>query len=391
MRIVHVVASLNLETGGTARSVSRLADAQSELGLDVTVHALDYVRHGAVVVPSRARLVLHPAPPGTRWLRGWSPRFARALCADAMGADVIHGHGLWMQTNRHARQAASIAGVPLVVSARGMLEPWSLARSAWRKRAAWWAYERRNLERACAIHVTSIQESRAVRAVLPGKAQVLLPNGVDLPAVPDRRATSMVPGSNDGQRVLLFLSRLHPKKGLELLLDAWAALSPRHPAWRLVVAGTGEPAYEQSLRARSRGLGRVEFTGGVDAEVRRALYDAAELFVLPTHSENFGNVVAEALAHGCPVLTTVGAPWPELEPRGCGWSIPIEARALTAQLDRALALDTDTLRTMGVAGRSWMEAEFGWSTIATAWCDVYRWLARGASTPACVRIAAAVP
>jgi glycosyltransferase involved in cell wall biosynthesis len=387
MKVLHVVASLNRDTGGVARSVPALADAQCAAGIDAGVASLDYRRHGPMLLPTRAEHHGELAGPLTRWFRGWSPAFARTLSRLTAEAAIVHSHGLWMQPNRDARIVAARHRRPRVVSLRGMLEPWSRQRSRGRKALAWWAFERRNLASAALLHATSAMEVAAAQAVLGARPIALLPNGVAVPAAIDAGAARERLGELPAPRLALFLSRLHPKKGLELLLDAWAAVAGDASDWCLAIAGTGAPEYRAALDERVRRLGigaRVKFLGVVDGALRADLLAGAELHLLPTYSENFGNSVAESLAHGCPVITTTAAPWQGLIDRRAGWWIAPEQGALEAALAAALALPTADLRAMGERGRRWMQDDFAWEALGRRWRETYAWLLGAGSRPAFV-------
>ncbi len=387
MKVLHVVASINRDVGGVARSVPALADAQCAAGIEAAVASLDYRRHGPLLLPARASHHEDLAGPLTCWFRGWSPAFARRLSRLSAESSIVHNHGLWMQPNRDARIAAARHRRPLVVSLRGMLEPWSRQRSRGRKALAWWAFERRNLASAALVHATSAMEVAAAHSVLGPRPVALLPNGVAVPEAIDATASRARLGGLPAPRVALFLSRLHPKKGLELLIDAWAAVAGDAPDWCLAIAGPGAPEYRAALeaRVRQRGIDRsVRFLGAVDGALRADLLTAAELHVLPTFSENFGNSVAESLAHGCPVITTTAAPWQGLVAHDAGWWIVPEAAAVAAALAEALATPVAGLRAKGERGRRWMLDEFAWEALGRRWRQTYAWLLGDAPRPAWV-------
>lgn len=384
MKVLHVVASINRDVGGVARSVPALADAQCAAGIDACVASLDYRRHGPMLLPVRATHHERLAGPLTRWFRGWSPAFAGSLSRLAADSAIVHNHGLWMQPNRDARIAAVRHRRPLVVSLRGMLEPWSRQRSRGRKALAWWAFERRNLGSAALVHATSAMEVAAAHSVLGPRPVALLPNGVEVPATIDAAESRARLGHLPAPRVALFLSRLHPKKGLELLLDAWAAVAAEASDWCLAIAGAGAPDYRAALEARVRRLGldrRVCFLGAVDGMLRSDLLAGAQLHLLPTFSENFGNSVAESLAHGCPVITTTAAPWQGLVAHRAGWWIAPEPAAVESALETALSTPAAELRAMGERGRQWMQYEFAWDALGRRWRETYAWLLGDASRP----------
>jgi len=182
------------------------------------------------------------------------------------------------------------------------------------------------------------------------------------------------------------LSRIHPKKGLINLIDAWARVRPE--GWRLVIAGPDEGGYQAEVaeRIRTSGVGeQVSFVGAVEGEAKAALYRNADLFVLPTFSENFGVVVAEALAYGLPVLTTRGAPWADLETHNCGWWIDTGVEPLAQALREAMALSDEQRHAMGARGRDYV-LRYDWGGIAAQTAAVYRWVLGQGDKPDCVQI-----
>lgn len=190
----------------------------------------------------------------------------------------------------------------------------------------------------------------------------------------------------DQPRVALFLSRVHPKKGLLELVRAWAQAAPQ--GWRLRIAGPDEGGHwaEVARELERLGLGAaVEYLGPVVGEAKAVLYRQADLFVLPTFSENFGLVVAEALTYGVPVITTRGAPWADLETYGCGWWIDTGVAPLVAALRQALALSDAERQAMGARGRDYVQ-RYDWDRIAAETLALYRWVLGQGGRPACVRI-----
>jgi glycosyltransferase involved in cell wall biosynthesis len=259
-----------------------------------------------------------------------------------------------------------------------------LKRSAYLKKALW-PLQKRALERADMLHATSEAEYHEIRALGLKAPVVILPNGID---VPERVGRSIEDENTLNRRTLLFLSRIHPKKGIDRLLNAWAALESQHLEWDLVIAGTGESAHVEEIKVLIEKLGvkRVDFVGPLYGDSKAAAYQNAELFVLPTHSENFGMAVAEALAHGCPAVVGTGAPWAGLRTEECGWWVEITVESLKNTLSSAFGRSREELQVMGERGRKWMEREYGWSSIAQKMNVAYQWLCKGGERPEFVRV-----
>lgn len=391
MRVCHVVASVNRNIGGPAVSVPRLATALAARGVVTRLATLDYPEHGPQTPAPGAALSSLPAGLLTRPLRGWSPAFHRHLRSLAQdGLDVLHNHGLWMFPNHYARQVADAANLPLVISPRGMVEQWSLGRSRWKKWLVWHAFERTNLAHAALFHATSDEEVASIRALGFRQPIAMIPNGIEIPeagAAGDRALLEQKFPELCNRRWLLFLSRLHPKKGVLELLRVWQRLHAQFPDWQLVLAGPDLDGYRATVDAAMGELGlasRVTLTGMLAGELKTSAWAGAELFVLPTYSENFGISVAEALAHGCPVLTTRGAPWRGLTEQRCGWWIEMNEGELAAALAAALALPAGERATMGGRGRAWMARDFSWTGIAEQMQAAYAHLIGGGPRPDCV-------
>jgi glycosyltransferase involved in cell wall biosynthesis len=255
-----------------------------------------------------------------------------------------------------------------------MLEPWSLKRSRIRKWFARRLHQDAILERAGCLRATSQMEADNIRTAGFKTPIAVVPNGVTLPARPD---TESRPG-NRPVREALFISRLHPKKGLLNLIEAWKQVRPRD--WKLTIIGPGESSYVDELRRAVAGAGLtdvIEIRGPVWGEERFRYYWAADLFVFPSFSENFAMVVAEALACEVPVITTKGLPWEDLERHRCGWWIDIGVEPLVKALRNATEISDPERQEMGRRGRKLIGKDYNWDSAAVKMTTVYRWLTGG--------------
>jgi glycosyltransferase involved in cell wall biosynthesis len=356
VKVFLVANSLAPAYGGPARSVSRLASVLGDDGADVGLWAPD---GSAITTP------LLDAGAPLRCLAGSADKALAEFGEPA----VIHDNGIWMPHHHRLAQIARSRGIPRIVSTRGMLEPWAWSHKRLKKRIAWMLYQRRDLELAVRHHVTSETEARNLRDVGLGVPVCLIPNGVD---VPDASLLASLERPASPLRTALFLGRIYPVKGLPMLVEAWARVRPA--GWRLQIAGPDEAGHRAEVERCIAAAGLtdvVSFLGPLEGQPKARSLGAADLFVLPTYSENFGMAIGEALANGLPVLTTRGAPWPDLEPRGCGWWVEPSPDALADGLRRATALPAAELREMGRRGRALVSDRFGWVEVARRFRALY--------------------
>lgn len=307
-----------------------------------------------------------------------------ATAREIPNADIVHCHGLWQMPMIVAASQARRRAKPLVLTPHGMLGAAALAFSP-RKKALFSAvWQNRVNRQAACLHATSPEEHDDIRAAGLTNPVAVVPNGIDLPDPVTKRPSPAA-------RTLLWLGRVHPKKGLDLLIAAWARIEAAHPDWRLRIAGPDERGHTGELRVLAARLGtrRVAFEGPLFGDDKLAAYREAELFVLPSLNENFAMTVAEALAAGTPVVCTRGSPWSGLDANGCGWWVDQSVDALAAALDRAMRLPSQELAAMGRRGRDWMARDFSWDAAARDMLAVYDWLAGRADRPSNVRLEAA--
>jgi glycosyltransferase involved in cell wall biosynthesis len=321
-----------------------------------------------------------------------SPGEALDRFAAGDNVDVLHDNGIWLPHNHRLATEALRRRIPRVVSLRGMLEPWAFEHKREKKRLAWWLYQRRDLRKADCHHATAETERGTLSELKLGVPIRVIPNGIDVPDVTRDDALAArneSPGAtraafradareSTALRTALFLGRLYPVKGLPMLIAAWARVRPS--GWRLRIAGPDEAGHRAELERAVREANLedvIAFDGPLDGHAKRDALLGADLFVLPTHSESLGIAVAVALAHGVPVLTTRGAPWPMLPERDCGWWVEPSIAGIELGLRRATALDDETLAGMGANGRELVRTEFGWDRVVDQFVDMYRDLTKG--------------
>lgn len=347
--------------GGIARSVPRLAKALAACGESVIL-----------IGPRSQSMTFDVASFGNMDVRlADSSNELKRLLKDSIqslpkGDAVVYHAGVWSPWNHLCATTARRAGIPYIASPRSSLDPWALRHRGLKKQLAWWLYAKKDLNAAAGIHATAEIEAEHIRRAGVKAPVFVVPHGIDLP--PDGFGANR---STNGLKRLLFLSRLHPKKGLEDLIEAFAKLS--NTDWELVIAGNDEDGYCQKLRALAaawQAHERIHFHGPVSDNDKWQLYASSDAFVLPSYSENFGLVVAEALACGVPVVTTTATPWHDLTANGCGWCIPTGTEDLQNTLREVCALDREQLQAMGHKGRLWMQEEFSWEKQAERLCGL---------------------
>jgi glycosyltransferase involved in cell wall biosynthesis len=277
-----------------------------------------------------------------------------------------------------------------MVELTGAYEPWSLRQKWLQKRLARWWYQDRQLAGAACLHVNSQQEAEHVRKLGFGHPIAVIPVGVDLEEISEQkpRLPRESPWLELAERpYVLYLSRLHPKKRLDVLISSWAKVVGDFPNWRLVIAGTGAPAYVEECHKVAVQLGisdKCFWTGHVSELQKSWLYGHAHCYVLPTFSENFGNTVAEALAHGTPVITTHNTPWAELPKHRCGWLVDNSEAELCRALNEAVLTTHATRQTMGINGESLVRLKYSLELTCKNILDVYEWMLNGGPKPDCV-------
>lgn len=367
--VLHTIDSIDHSKGGPAYTVPELC--RTLRGLDVNVQIKTREPIGGL---QRRELASDNVHVSNDSLGRLSARPQDALSR----IDLIHNHGIWLPHNRLATKTSCRLKIPLILSPRGMLEPIAMQHRAWKKQIAWWLFQKRNILRATLLHATVESEAETFRRLGFTQPIAIVPNGVSI-----RKPTEKTTHRN--KRTALFLSRIHPIKGLLNLVSAWDRVRPTD--WCCVIAGMDENGHEAEVRSAVKTAGLCEsfqFVGPVSGEEKWDLYRQSDLFVLPTSSENFGVVIAEALSENIPVITTRGAPWKCLETNRCGWWVDRGVEPLADALRRATSTSESERREMGLRGRNLVAKKFAWGRIGSQMKDVYRWLLGSGRTPDCV-------
>lgn len=374
MKVVQVVPFIGAEASGPAYSVPELCFALSnhkcsiilatlEGSKDLTTEKIEHFFYQRSMVFSRL---------------GISFGMKKSLLRFGINASLYHNHSLWMMPNVYACISAQKSNKPLVVSPRGTLSLWAFKSGSSVKKVFWPLIQRPALSWTSCFHATAMTELEDIRRHGFRQPVAVIPNGIHLPEAIQKKSHSI--------RTLLFLGRIHPIKGLEMLLPAWRAVQDIFPNWQLRIVGVDNHGYLQKMKelAGDLALQRVDFSGPLYGDDKWQAYRDASLFILPTYSENFGMSVAESLASGTPAIVTNGAPWQGLLENNCGWWTEIGVDPLVAALEEALALSDQRLAEMGERGREWMRRDFSWDTIGRQMAKTYEWILHGGEKPSWV-------
>lgn len=384
-RVIGIVPSVAERSSGPTYSTLSLTRNLIEAGMTAELAVMK-----SPTDPEEPFLRRFPMGPGPVRL-GNCPAMLRYLRQQAHshhGEIVLHNHGMWQLNALYPGWVARGSGVPLVTSPRGAFSQWAMASGTGFKKPFWSLLQHPALRATTCFHATAPMERDDIRRLGFRQPVAVLPNGIDLPQTEPRH-------SPDSRRKLLYLGRLHDGKGVDHLIQSWAMVHHSFPDWDLVIAGSdrgyyGVTEYGSFLRSMVAELEvpRVSFIGEVTGQDKARALAEADLYVLPSLSENFGITVAEALAAGLPVITTRGTPWQGLEREGAGWWIETGTNPLSRALHGALALPRDRLAAIGSNGRAWMARDMQWPVIARKMRQTFEWLLHPNTTdlPAWVEI-----
>lgn len=376
MKLCHIVPSLEEQHGGPSKSVRALcaALARGSDEVELLTTAPDAPATGTIDLDRASGLRIQTYR--RDWPRQVCPSAGLSRAVAESDAAIVHHHALWLRTLHYAHQRAR-RGPPLVISPRGMMSTWAWQHHATRKALSRWLVHPGAFEAAAGWHATSDEEEREIRALGFKQPICVAPNGVNVPTVTETAAArdhwrAACPAVAN-RPVALFYSRFHRKKRVIELIDLWLEHGPRD--WLLLLVGIAQDYTAETLDryvTKMGGGGRVTAFSG---EGLPPPYPVASLFVLPSHNENFGLVIAEAMAHDVPVLVTDTTPWQGVNRAEVGWCVPWENYAAT--LRQATAEGTDRLRERGQRARDWVRNEFSWDRWATRLREFYAALPGG--------------
>ena len=379
-RWVEAVSHLDAKYGGVSAVVPQLA-ARLGRAESIAINIAAFCEHGEFhTVEEFPELSLTDWPTSrAAWVR---TRKLRERFRDLIEtADGIHIHGLWTSSTTVAALAARSLKLPYIISAHGMLEPWALANRALKKRLYTALIERANIHGATCLHALTADELLDYRRFGCKQPIAVIPNGVNIPRSVDANLFIEAFPELRGKQIVLFLGRIHFKKGLDILIQAWSALARDFPESRLVIAGPGSETYIAELRALVASYeisDTVMFTGMLKGEMKWSALGSATGFVLPSYSEGFSVAALEAMGMGLPVIVSDNCHLPEVAASGLGWQIRAEAHDLELALCELLTNAPSDNAKLGNRGRQIVQERYSWQTVAHQMAELYRWVQTGA-------------
>lgn len=365
MKICIFTESIDKKDGGPSRSVPILARGLAEVGVDVTLMVVESDEMNTHLLDGTDAKIIKVSQNATQ------KDYCQLIKEGSF--DLIHSQCIWLQPYHSVAVSARKLNIPLIITPRGTLEPWCLEQKKWKKKLAMFLYQKNDLQKASCILATAQMEADNIRALGIKPPIAIIPNGID---VSEYKCRS-IEFKTSVKKQIVFLSRIHQKKGIEFLINAWEQLKTKYPEWNVVIAGNGDDSYIKELKEMiiHKGMQNcVEIIPPVFGEAKHKLYCESSLFVLPTYSENFGMVIAEAMSCGVPCITTNGTPWQELNEKQLGWCIDLSLNNLVATISEAIDLGQDALFDMGQRCSKHIQDTYQYTQVAAKNKTVYEWI-----------------
>jgi glycosyltransferase involved in cell wall biosynthesis len=391
VRPVFTVGGLYSLANGVAWIMRDLAAALGRQGSPVTVCAAECWGRGARSVHSVFEEPTRWVSARGLWLGGlsWAPGLPERMAEVIADADLVHNHSLWMLPNSYGSRIAARQSKPVIVTAHGALEPWAMRNSGWKKKIVGRLFQNQDLQQASCIHVNSQAEVEGIRRYGLNPPVAVIPNGINpepFENLPDADLLHSQFPELQNKLLVLFMARLHEKKGLGHLIPAWGNVAKEFPDWHLAVAGP-DRGYEATARQLVKDLqisSSVTFVGNLQGDQKLSALAAAEIFVQPSFSEGFSMSVLEALAARCPVLITPGCNFPEVAEAEAGIIAEPDVEKTTQALRSLLKLSHQKRQAMGSNAHQLIRRGYTWDHVAGQTLDLYSWLVRGGPAPAFV-------
>lgn len=368
MKVLLFMPDIDQSSGGTTTWLRTLAE---ELGQLVDLHIATYkTAHPVQVNNAEIHYLKQSVFNGLK--NEWN------FLLKTIQPNLVHINCCWLPTCSFLQKWAQQKNYKVLVSPHGMLEPWIIRRNYWTKKLpAILLFQRSSIQKAELIHATAESEKENLQKLGWNSRIEVVVNGMDVQNIGLKNSWKK-------RKKILFLSRVHPKKGIEIFLDAIALTKAKLDGYEIVIAGEGEEDYVKLLKQKAEKAGVsliINFVGGVYGDDKWKYYQDSDFFVLPTYSENFGLVVPEALASGTPVITTQGTPWKDLEEYKCGSWIDLNVDNLAKTILQYISFTSEDLEIMGKNGRKLIVDRYGNREMATKMKSLYEWILKKSNKP----------
>ena len=389
MKIYNLIENLDDTYGGPAKSVPYLCKNLNDLDIDTEMLSIEYHEGEVNSIVKKYNLKWKSFKFNFIKKTRYSTSLKKFLENNLRNKSdiILHTHNLWNYIPYLAYKMSMKHNIPLVVAIRGSLYTWSLEQSKLQKKIAWALFQKQVLQDASCIHVTEIKEMEAVRDLGITSPIAIVPNGINIDEFKNIKTKIVSKESLNlkvDKKYILFMSRLHPKKGLEYLFNSWIKLAKKNKQWDLLIVGpVYDKKYIEKLKltcSNSNLLDRVVFTGMLTGEDRINAFGASDLFVLPSHTENFGIAIAEAMAAKLPVIVTKGTPWQEIEKLDAGWWVELSQENIDKSLKEALSLEEKELKQKGLNGFELIQ-NYEWKYQAKKMKTLYEYILYGGEKP----------
>lgn len=367
MHVIHYINSIDKAAGGTATFLQLLSN---NITKDVKISVATSFCDNPLSMPNAAITYFNLK------LKKWfelKKQFSTYLKSEK--PHLVHINGIWTPQNWLFQKEAQKLGIVVILSPHGMLEPYILKRNSLKKKLAMFLYQNKAILSVNYLHTTAQSELDQVRNLGYKQLSGMIPNGIDISEIEKKQNPF-----NERVKNILFLSRVHPKKGIEILIDSVSKLNTYKI--NITIAGEGEASYIHKLKNYAKEKQVMQFfnfVGGLYGEEKKRVFQNADLFVLPTYSENFGIVIVEALASNIPVITTKGTPWEELNLYKCGWWINLSEENLKNTILEAINKSPKELEEMGEKGRVLVEEKYEIKQVTGQMSEFYKWVNDDAS------------
>ncbi len=379
MKIRHFLlyGSLDPKFGGPTYSVPIQCIGAQRQGAEMSLVVYEASK------PFESRLItegvkmIHLPDPRNKFQHSWATNLREYFHTCTEIPDILHFHGVWMPANLWISKYGRKKHIPYIINPRGDTEVARINYNKFKrlkKRLAWWFYGKSVVNHASCVIATSEQEKDSIRLLGSKVPVAIIPNGIEIDTFPKE-----IVHNHGDKKILLFLSRINPIKGIEYLIDAWVLLPEKfRQEWELQIAGNSDPnEYIHELETKVKTLGlhdSIKFIGSITGEAKMRKYQDSNLFVLPTLNENFGNVVAEAMMCECPVITTKNAPWHCLEEDKCGWWIDLSVENLVNVLKESMSLTDEQRHKLGAKGRQCVINRYSSESVGKKTYLLYEWI-----------------